>query len=96
MLNSAYKFIIINLTINDLGCSIPYYFEPTNTIRDSYIPAWMSGRHYAAEDRKSGAVTHLAHARIQNRRPGILGNLFERIIEIFLLLYLSVVWIPLI
>ncbi|GAA4654249.1 hypothetical protein GCM10023142_13870 [Anaerocolumna aminovalerica] len=43
----------------------------------------MSGRHYAAEDRKSGAVTHLAHARIQNRRPGILGNLFERIIEIF-------------
>ena len=30
---------------------------------DSYIVDWMSGRHYAAEDRRSVEDTHLAMAR---------------------------------
>ena len=40
---------------------------------DSYIVDWMSGRHYAAEDRRDTAVAHLASARRQNKGNGTPG-----------------------
>ena len=44
----------------------PFYFEPTLTIRDSYIAGWMSGlSSWKAEG--PAAVTHLASARRQNK-----------------------------
>lgn len=42
---------------------------------DTYIFSWMSGLHYAGEGRRLCAVTHLALARRQNSRTGILGQL---------------------
>ena len=42
-------------------------------IRETYIFVMMSGHHFAVEDRGASAVTHLAHARSQNSRTGILG-----------------------
>ena len=41
---------------------------------DSYIVDWMSGRHYAAEDRRSVEDTHLAAARRQWEGNGISGT----------------------
>ena len=40
---------------------------------DSNIYKWMSGRHYAAEDRSLCEVAHLAEARRQSSGTGILG-----------------------
>ena len=40
---------------------------------DSYIVDWMSGRHYAAEDKRDTAVTHLAVARRQKRETALRG-----------------------
>ena len=40
---------------------------------DSYIVDWMSGRHYAAEDKRDTAVTHLAVARRQKKGNGTPG-----------------------
>ena len=39
---------------------------------DSYIVDWMSG-HYAAEDKRDTAVTHLAVARRQKKGNGTPG-----------------------
>lgn len=38
------------------------------------IALWMSGLHYAEEDRSNVAVTHLALARRQKAGNGILGT----------------------
>ena len=38
-----------------------------------HIVDWMSGRHYAAEDKRDTAVTHLAVARRQKKGNGTPG-----------------------
>ena len=62
-----------------LGCAIPCYFEPTNFLWDSYIANWMPGRHYAAEGRRTVAVTHLALLGVKIAGNGTLGVLLQRI-----------------
>ena len=57
---------------------------------DSYIVDWMSGRHYAAEDRKSVEDTHLAAARRQWEGNGISGTVkMEPYAGSFLLVFIS-------
>ena len=58
------------------------------------MSCWMSGRHYAAEDRRSVEDTHLAAARRQWEGNGISGTvkmsrreaLFYYLLDLILLL----------
>lgn len=45
-----------------------------NFKRDSYISVICQASGYAEEDKKADADTHLAAARSQNTRTGILGS----------------------
>lgn len=60
--------------LNILKCARPLLFLNLHRLqRESKIAAWMSGRHYAAEDRIAVEDTHLATARRQWEGNGISG-----------------------
>ena len=58
-------------------CDTPVIFEPTFTLNGiPILPDRMSGRHYAAEDRRTVAVTHLAMLGVKKQEAAFWG--YER------------------
>lgn len=78
-LQSAYAFSIIRLTKYFLGCSTTLYILNLHLRETGFLySGWNVKPPFAVEDRKPGAIAHLALARRQNYRNGILGSVIQK------------------